>query len=121
MSYTLADRLYKAKGRAKKLGVPFNLKPEDVGEPPDYCPCCGVRMQSGDENGGRRTAPTLDRLIPERGYVPDNVVYICWLCNTTKSDHGLDHLYRVADFFWDRFKERGLPLPPTANRRTLED
>jgi hypothetical protein len=110
---------YRRRWKAKRAGVRWGLAYEDVGPPPEHCPCCGVRMERGDENGGRRTAPTLERLIPERGYVPSNVIWLCWLCNTTKSNHTLADLYRVADFFWERFKERGLPLPRTRLYDTL--
>lgn len=110
--------LQSALRRGKKYGVPADLTWEDVGDSPDECPCCGEAMVRGREDWA--SSPSLDRLIPELGYVPGNVVWVCQKCNTTKSDHSLAHLYRVADFYWEAFKERGLPLPDTQNRRTLE-
>jgi hypothetical protein len=60
--------------------------------------------------------PSLERLDPERGYVPGNVIWLCGRCNTTKSNHGIADLYRVADFFWEEYKRRGYPLPETRLR-----
>lgn len=109
------DRVALRRRRATVLprGILFELDIETFPDSPEVCPCCGVRMERGDVNGGRRNAPTLERLIPERGYVLGNVIWVCWLCNTTKSNHSLAELYRVADFYWREHKQRGLPLPAT--------
>lgn len=58
-------------------------------------------------------SPTLERLVPGLGYTADNVIWLCGLCNSTKSNHGVADLYQVADFFWSEYKKRGWPLPAT--------
>jgi hypothetical protein len=47
---------------------------------------------------GFRTSPSLDRLIPEFGYIPGNVAWICMRCNTIKSDASALEIRRVADW-----------------------
>ena len=106
--------------RAKARGIPFTITYEQVGPAPADCPCCGNRMQRGDENGGRGTAPSLDRLVPELGYVPGNVVWLCNSCNGIKHNATPADLYRVADWLWEEYKRRGLPLPDTRLRPILE-
>jgi hypothetical protein len=108
------------RGRAKAKGIRWDLTYEDLGPAPECCPCCGVVMERGDENGGRGTAPSLDRLLPEAGYIKGNVVWICHNCNGIKHDAGPADLYRVADWLWEEYKRRGIPLPETQNRRILK-
>ena len=107
------------KSRAKRKGIRWDLRYEDLGSPPDRCSCCGTLMLRGDENGGRGTAPSIDRILPAEGYTKKNVVWLCQSCNATKSDAGPAELYQIADWLWDRYKERGIPLPPTRLRPSL--
>jgi hypothetical protein len=76
------------KARALAAGVPFALTVESVPPVPDACPVsrCGVQMKRRRE-GGRGPAPnspSLDRTVPELGYVPSNVSWMCQSCNSTK-------------------------------------
>lgn len=95
------NMLYAAKLRAKKRGVPFDLTYEDI-QPGEGCPCCGTRY---DYAAGHRFRPSMDRLIPERGYVRDNIVFVCTRCNQRKNDMTPREMYAIADFFWERIKE----------------
>lgn len=106
-----------ARRRAKRDGLPFALTKEDMGAAPRRCPCCGVRMRRGDRHGGRRTTPTLERIVTLEGYVPGNVIWLCWLCNTTKSNLSLVQLYQIADFFHDEYRKRGIDIPTRGARR----
>lgn len=70
-----------AVGRAKRQGIPFESaeylagKLVDAG---DTCPCCGVAYYSG----GKGTSKSIDKVIPERGYVRGNTLICCTSCNT---------------------------------------
>lgn len=94
--------LYNAKRRAVRGGFPFALTMDDIfwGE---ACPCCGTVYSFAPE-GGYSSRPSIDKLIPERGYVRDNVVFICVRCNQRKSDMTPKEMYRIADFFWERIR-----------------
>ena len=96
---------------ARKQGLPATLTWQEIGDPPDDCPCCGARMERGDRGG--RTSPSLDRIIPELGYTKQNTIWICFTCNAMKQDQGPAEMYKLADWLWKQYELRGLPLPAT--------
>lgn len=71
-----------AKSRAKKLGVPFAISESDI-VIPKRCPALDLELKVG---AGRMhpNSPTLDRLVPARGYVPGNIAVISWRANCIK-------------------------------------
>lgn len=73
----------KAKRRAVKQGLEFNLELEDV-VIPLYCPVLGYLLKplSGDP----RTSPSLDRIDNKKGYIKGNVAVISHRANTLKGD-----------------------------------
>lgn len=85
-----------AKRNAKAKNVPFNLREEDV-PVASHCPVLGLPMKIGD---GRRTdaSPSLDRIVPERGYVPGNVRVISWRANNLKSNATIEELRAVLQY-----------------------
>lgn len=95
-SYVLA-----AKSRAKRLGVPFNLEESDIVFP-EVCPALGIPIVLLDSDEPRKrtdNTPSLDRLIPELGYVKGNVRVISWRANRLKNDATLDELERILTYF----------------------
>lgn len=85
-----------AKKRALKRNIPFGLCPSDI-VVPDTCPILGLPLVV---NRGRcgPNSPTLDRIIPDVGYVPGNVQVISHRANTIKSDATADELEAVARY-----------------------
>lgn len=79
----IQDMVTRAKNRAVEKGVPFNLVREDI-EFVETCPLLGIQLNWG---GGPRdkNTPSLDRIIPEKGYVKGNVRIISNLANMMKS------------------------------------
>lgn len=79
-----------ARERAKKKGVPFTIEEKDV-VIPKTCPVLGIPLNKGVKN---RTdnSPSIDRLIPERGYVPGNIAVISWRANNLKSDATVEEI-----------------------------
>lgn len=76
------------KVRAVKRGVPHTITKEDVRNMfgiVKTCPIFGVEL---DYTGGVRTdnSPSLDRVIPELGYVKGNVAVISERANRLKND-----------------------------------
>lgn len=57
-----------------------------------FCECCGVGMDFSFKNQVNRHSPTVDRIIPELGYVVGNIAIICWKCNVIKKDATLSEL-----------------------------
>lgn len=84
----------RARKRAKDRGLPFAL-PKDAIIVPRTCPALGLAI----ELRGRRTAssPSLDRIIPERGYVPGNIRVISDRANRLKGGRNLNQLRRLAE------------------------
>lgn len=73
-----------ARQRAKKYKVPCTLKPEDF-EIPDVCPVLGIKLTFGRNKRSTFSSPSLDRLIPQKGYVKGNVTIMSKLANSIKS------------------------------------
>lgn len=74
-----------AKQRAKTLGLPFNISHEDIFIP-EFCPVLPwikLEMTTGKASA---SSPSLDRMVPELGYVRGNVRVISNRANTLKRD-----------------------------------
>jgi hypothetical protein len=84
-----------AKQKCKKYNIPFNLKESDV----EYTGKCAVFGTDLVKNGSvNDNSPTLDRIIPELGYVKGNVRVISHLANRIKSNGTLDQLKLVVKY-----------------------
>jgi len=92
-----------ARHRAKRNNIPFNLTEDYLKSiyPSDMiCPVLGFEMSVGlDENGSMNTSPSLDRIIPEKGYVPGNVVVVSMRANSIKTNATPEEIRKVADFY----------------------
>lgn len=76
--------LYSARRRAKAKGLPFDIELCDL-TIPLACPLLGMPLLSN--HGGKKHAPnspTVDRIIPELGYVKGNVRVVSFLGNVMK-------------------------------------
>ena len=85
--------LVEAKHRAKKRELPFSISLEDV-VIPEVCPVLGIRLEKG-KGKCHPGSPTLDRLVPEKGYVPGNISVISLKANNIKSDGTIGDLEKV--------------------------
>lgn len=59
-------------------------------------------------------SPTLDRIIPRRGYVPGNVIVVSNLANRIKSSATARQIRRVATFY----EMLSCPTEPRTGSRT---
>lgn len=82
-----------AKCRAKRQGIPFDITVEDI-IIPEYCPILGIKLEQGHGNGYHREGniPSLDKIIPAKGYVKGNVWVISWRANKLKNDATVEEL-----------------------------
>jgi hypothetical protein len=85
-----------AKARAKRDGLSFNLEMSDI-VIPDTCPVFGIPLFVGNRNQ-HENAPTLDKIIPELGYVKGNVRVISYRANRIRNDATLDELRKLVAF-----------------------
>lgn len=88
-----------AKFRAKRDGVPCTIKPEDI-VIPKTCPALGIPLKQGNRRN-HANAPTLDRIIPELGYVPGNVRVISHRANLIKNNATLEELNKLVSYLYD--------------------
>lgn len=97
---TIDKRYYMWKGskrRAKQAGVPWDLRIEDIPSIPDICPVLGITI---DCKSPARCAnsPSLDRVIPELGYIASNIRIISWRANDLKKDASLKELESIVNY-----------------------
>ena len=87
--------LYRAKARAERKGIHFNLEECDVSIP-DVCPLLGIPFIF---NEGKPTphSPSLDRIVPDLGYTKGNVLVISMRANAAKNDLSLGELKLLVE------------------------
>lgn len=86
-----------AKTRAKRYNVPFSITADDF-DIPELCPVLGVKLERAKVKMTRNSV-SLDRIIPELGYVPGNIIVVCMRANSIKQDASPDEIIRVGTFF----------------------
>lgn len=78
--------LISARHRAKKNNLPFNIELEDISIP-EYCPILEIKLERKEygKNGSfQPSSPSLDKIVPELGYVKGNVIVISMKANAMK-------------------------------------
>lgn len=85
--------------RARKIGVPFDLTLDDI-VIPEYCPVLGMKLEWGvGQRASRNIAsPSIDRLIPELGYVSGNIRIISNRANHLKNNATISELEAVLAY-----------------------
>lgn len=84
-----------AKYRAKKKGLPFNISADDL-ELIDVCPVLGIKIYTAGLNN--QNAPSIDRCVPDLGYVRGNVNIISRRANTLKGDVTVKEAEKILHF-----------------------
>ena len=87
--------LARAKSRAKKNDLPFNLELDDI-TIPERCPLLGIKIESNNFRNSPNN-PSLDKIIPEKGYTKGNVWVISNRANTLKNDATLSELKLLVE------------------------
>ncbi len=103
LRYFLRD----AKNRAKKKNVPFDIDLDYLESiVTDKCPVFDTPFVFGLGNRGlTATSASLDRIIPQLGYVRGNVVFLSHRANTIKHNvDGPDDLLKVAAWLAEKIK-----------------
>lgn len=88
------DICRKARHRAKTLGLPFNITPDDI-VIPTHCPVFGIPL-SVQNDRHKDNSPALDRTIPELGYVKGNIEVISQRANVLKRDASVEELEKLV-------------------------
>ena len=109
-----------AKSRAQNKNVPFTVTLKYLREMAgDHCPVFGHKFVWGRSRLGKGKttgdSPSLDRIIPELGYVPGNVVFISHNANRIKNNATEKELYAVADWLHEARKKVNVNERPAAH------
>jgi hypothetical protein len=106
----IPQMLSNAKIRAKQKGVDFNLTSQYLKKifPKDNkCPITGFNFEFGyinKEKINKNNSPSLDRIIPSKGYVIGNVMVISDLMNRMKQDSTFEDIEKLYNFYKKNIK-----------------
>lgn len=91
------------KSRAKRSNIPFNLELSDI-IIPEFCPVLGIKL-SKISNKLCDNTPSVDRLIPEKGYVKGNITIISYRANTIKNNGTVEEHQKIIQYMIDNSKK----------------
>lgn len=86
----------RAKRRSQSKRIVFDLEAEDI-TIPKRCPVLGIPLRPEDPSNSPHL-PSLDRLVPSKGYVKSNVRVISLRANKLKNDARLEELEAVVRY-----------------------
>jgi hypothetical protein len=90
-----------ARMRSRTNGTPFTIKVTDV--LPlivERCPVLGIALHYVRSTGKMHdNSPSIDRIKPELGYVPGNIVVVSLRANAIKRNATVEELEAVARFY----------------------
>ncbi|BAQ94091.1 endonuclease [uncultured phage_MedDCM-OCT-S28-C10] len=104
---SVRETLRGAKRRALQNNIPFNITSDDLKSiwPSDgLCPVFNSPMTFSNKNKWR--SASLDRIDPDKGYVPGNIQWISTKANTLKSNAHPYELMRLARYMVNQLKEQ---------------
>lgn len=91
-----AKKLYgKTKERALKDGIPFDIELSDV-VIPTHCPYLGIELTHNLGKGFLDSNSSIDKIIPELGYIKGNIQVISRLANQMKNSATKEQLLMFA-------------------------
>jgi len=114
MSKTLSEKqqhlkiyLRNARSRARRDNVSFDITYEYLEKiATNECPVFGTRFEWGTSKLGKGitkdNCPTLDRILPNKGYIKGNVAFISYKANRIKDNGTMQDHYAIADWIWER-------------------
>jgi hypothetical protein len=85
-----------ARDRAKRQGLPFDIRPLDIFIPKE-CPALLIPLFKGKGRNGPNS-PSLDKIIPELGYVKGNIRVISQLANMMKQNATLEQCVLLGQY-----------------------
>ncbi len=85
-----------AKRRAIKKNVPFDIEISDI-VIPEFCPVLKIKLEVSSKHSWYNS-PTLDRIIPSKGYVRGNILVISQRANTIKIDATVEEVRLVLEY-----------------------
>lgn len=88
--------VHQARNRARKKSLPFDITVDDI-VVPERCPLLDIPIkQNLGAKSASKNSPSLDRIIPELGYVKGNVMLISYKANSMKNNASKEELITFA-------------------------
>lgn len=113
----LSRLVWRKKEISLEKNLPFDLSVEDLPPIPPFCPALGIPLVVADAGKADDFSPSLDRIVPSRGYTKDNVIWVSNLCNRIKGSNHWEDLLAVAEFYRKNFPE----MPKNTKPRTVQE
>jgi len=88
------------KKRAQKRGIPFDIEISDI-VIPKVCPILEIELTFG-VGKVHDASPSLDRIVPEKGYVKGNCFIISSKANRMKQENTLETLEKIIQYIKER-------------------
>jgi hypothetical protein len=89
---------------------------------PPLCPVLGIHLAPSEAGAGRNdNAPSIDRIQPELGDVPGNVVVISWRANRLKWEGSAAEFRKLAEVLprlHGRLSSTASTMPPAPESTT---
>jgi hypothetical protein len=85
------------KSRCKRKNIICTITVDDI-KFPTHCPILGIELFVGTGMGPVMNGPSVDRIIPELGYVPGNVHVVSRLANTMKNMGTLEECVKLGEW-----------------------
>ena len=83
--------------RAKAKNIPISITKNDI-LIPTHCPVLGIPLLIGQDHC-RDNWPSVDRIVPSLGYIPNNIIIISARANRIKNDATLEELGKLYEFY----------------------
>ena len=97
--------LHNAKMRSRVMALPFNITIEDI-VIPELCPVLGIKLCWTRGRGRTQPdVPSIDRVIPSKGYIKGNVRVISWRANCLKRDGTLREFEAIVSYLKEAHSE----------------
>jgi hypothetical protein len=101
LKYYFNRTLSKIRQKCKKKNLPLDIDstylvsifPKDK-----LCPALKIEMVFGGDKLERFNSPSVDRIIPEKGYVKGNVRFVSYLANAIMNDANADEILKVGNW-----------------------
>ena len=121
----LKKYLDNARSRAIRDRVPFDLVLQDLIDIAiDECPVFHTPFVWGISGLGkgktRPDSPTLDRILPELGYIKGNIAFLSQRANRIKDNGTMQDHYDIADWIWNHThakQKSTTPIPTGSNQQ----
>jgi len=101
MRYYFRRTLSKIRQKCKKKNIPMNIDADyliSIFPENNLCPALQIDMVFGGDKKERFNSPSVDRIIPDEGYVKGNVRFVCYLANAIMNDANADEILKVGEW-----------------------